>query len=67
MSKVIKAKYEGGVFKPLSKIEELKEGEVVVIRILGRDLADEVFGSIKVSREKVERVLREAEDEFGLY
>ncbi len=64
---IIRAKYERGVLRPLSKIKELRDGEIVIIKVLGKDIAEEVFGSIKVEREKVERVLREAEDEFSLY
>ncbi len=45
----------------------MRDGDVLVIKILGRDLAEEVFGSIKVDKERVEEVLREAEDEFGVY
>ncbi len=67
MSMIIRAKYERGVLRPLSKIKELRDGEVVIIKVLGKDIAEEAFDSIKVKREKIERVLREAEDEFGLY
>ncbi|MCE4608547.1 MAG: antitoxin family protein [Caldisphaeraceae archaeon] len=67
MSRIIRAKYERGVFKPLSKIEELKDGEVIIIKILGRDIAEKVFSSIKIDKEKVEEALREVEDEFSLY
>ncbi|MCE4607386.1 MAG: antitoxin family protein, partial [Caldisphaeraceae archaeon] len=64
-SVIIRARYEGGVLRPLDKIKKLRDGEVIIIKILGKDIAEEVFGSIKA--EKVERALREAEDEFGLY
>ncbi len=67
MSKVIRVKYEKGVLKPLGKIGELREGDVIVVKILGRDVAEEVFGSVKIDREKVKEVLREAEDELGVY
>ena len=67
LSVIIRARYEKGVLKPLSKIKELRDGEVIIIKILGKDIAEEVFGSIKVDREKVERALKEAEDEFGFY
>ena len=67
MSVIIRARYEGGVLRPLSEVKGLREGEVVVIRILRKDIAEEAFSSIKVGREKVERALREAEDEFSLY
>ncbi len=66
MSKVIRVKYEKGVLKPLGKLE-LRDGEIIVIRILGRDVAGEVFGSIRVNKSKVDEALREADDEFGLY
>jgi len=67
LSKVIRVRYERGVFKPLVKINELRDGEVILIKILSRNVAEEVFGSIKMSEEKVDEALREAEDEFGLY
>ena len=67
MSKVIRVKYEKGVLKPLGMIEELRDGDVIVVKILGKDIAEEVFGSIKIGKEKVEEVLREAEDELGMY
>ena len=67
MSKVIRVKYEKGVLKPLGMIEELRDGDIIVVKILGKDIADEVFGSIKIDKERVEEVLREAEDELGMY
>ena len=67
MSKVIRVKYEKGVLKPLGMIEELRDGDVIVVKILGKDIAEEVFGSIKVDKERVEEVLRKAEDELGMY
>ena len=67
MTVIIRAKYERGVLIPLSKIKELRDGEIVIIKILGKDIAEEVFGSIKVEKEKIDKALREAEDEFGLY
>ena len=68
LSKIIRVRYENGVLKPLGRIEELREGDVIVVRVLGKDIAEEVFGSIRINnREIVEQVLREAEDELGLY
>ncbi len=67
MSKVIRVRYEKGVLKPLSVIEDLRDGDVIIIKILGRDIAEDVFGSIKIDKEKVEEILREAEDELGMY
>ncbi len=67
MAKIVRVRYEKGVLKPLGRIEGLRDGEVVVVKVLGRDIAEEVFGSIKVDRERVEKVLKEAEDEFALH
>ena len=66
MSKVIRVRYEGGVLKPLDRIDA-REGEIFYVRILRRELAEEVFGSLRVDRRVLEAVLREAEDEFGIY
>lgn len=59
-------RYEGGVLKPLDRIDA-REGEIFYVRILRRELAEEVFGSLRVDRRVLEAVLREAEDEFGIY
>jgi len=67
MSKLIRVKYEKGVLRPLGRIEELRNGDIIVVKILGKDIAEEVFGSIKIDKKKVEEVLREAEDELGMY
>ncbi len=67
MAKIVRVRYEKGVLKPLGRIEGLRDGEVVVVKVLGRDIAEEVFGSIKVDRERVEKVLKEAEDKFALH
>ncbi|MET1159620.1 MAG: antitoxin family protein [Thermoprotei archaeon] len=66
MAKVIRVKYENGVLKPLEKLE-VSEGEVLLVKILRTELAEKVFGSIKVDKKTLERVLREVEDEFGIY
>jgi len=66
VSRVIKVKYEKGVLKPLERLE-LREGEVLLVKVLRRELAERVFGSIRVDREKLERVLKEVEDEIGVY
>jgi len=66
MVEVVKARYEGGVLKPLKQLN-LREGEVVFIKILRIDLAERVFGSIRVDKETLEKVLKEVEDEFGVY
>jgi len=59
-------RYERGVLKPLEKLD-LPEGEVLLVKLIEARLAEKVFGSIKVDKEVLERVLREAEDEFGIY
>ncbi len=66
MSKAIWVKYEKGVLKPLEELD-LPEGEVLLVKLIGTQLAEKVFGSIKVDKERLEHFLREAEDEFGVY
>ena len=66
VSKVIRVRYEDGVLKPLERLEA-REGEVLLVKIVGRELAEKVFGSIRVSRERLDQVLRGVEDELGIY
>ena len=66
MSKVIRVKYEKGLLKPLDPLE-VKEGEVLLVRVVDKSLAERVFGSIRIDKRRLEEVLREAEDEFGIY
>jgi len=66
LSKVIRVRYEKGVLKPLDRVDA-KEGEMLYIKILRRVLAEEVFGSIRVDKRVLGAIMREAEDEFGVY
>ncbi len=66
MQRVIRVRYENGVLKPLDKVDA-EEGEVLVVRVVRRDLAEKLYGSLRAGREEVERALREAEDELGVY
>jgi len=66
VSKVIRVKYERGLLKPLDPLE-VKEGEVLLVRVVDKSLAERVFGSIRIDKRRLEEVLREAEDEFGIY
>jgi len=66
VSKVIRVKYEKGLLKPLDPIE-VKEGEILLVRVVDKSLADRVFGSIRIDKRRLKEVLREAEDEFGIY
>lgn len=66
MSKVIRVRYENGVLKPLEKLDA-SEGEVLLVKVIRVELAEKAFGSIRVDRETLERILKEAEDEFGIY
>ncbi len=66
MSKIVKVRYEKGVLKPLEKLD-LPEGEVLLVKFIRTRIAEKVFGSIRVDRETLKHVLREAEDEFGVY
>jgi predicted DNA-binding antitoxin AbrB/MazE fold protein len=66
VSKVIRVKYEKGLLKPLDPLDA-KEGEILLVRVVDKNLADRVFGSIKIDKRKLEETLREAEDELGIY
>ena len=66
MARVVRAKYEDGVLKPLEKLD-LEEGEEVVVKVIRRGLAKKVFGSLKISFEELRRLIKESEDEFGVY
>ena len=66
LSKVIRVRYEKGVFKPLDRVDA-GEGEIFYVRILRRELAEEVFGSIRVDKRVLEAIMREAEGEFSIY
>lgn len=66
MQRVIRVRYEDGVLKPLDRIEA-REGEVLIVRIVDRGLAERLYGSLRVPREEVERVLREIEDELSVH
>jgi len=66
VSKVIRVKYEKGLLKPLDPLE-VKEGEILLVRVVDKSLAERVFGSIRIDKRRLEEVLREAEDEFGIY
>ena len=67
MPRVIEAVYENGVFKPLEKVK-LKEGERVKIKIENKEnkkeIISKVFGRIKIERDKLEKIIKEAEEEF---
>jgi predicted DNA-binding antitoxin AbrB/MazE fold protein len=66
VGKVIRVRYEKGVLKPLDRLE-VSEGEVLLIKVLRVELAERVFGSIKIDEKTLEKVMREAEDELGIY
>ena len=66
MSKVIRARYEKGVLKPLDKIE-LREGEELRIAILPREFP-ELLREVKAeAKEDVDKVLREARERWRLW
>jgi predicted DNA-binding antitoxin AbrB/MazE fold protein len=66
VGKVIRVRYEKGVLKPLDRLE-VSEGEVLLIKVLRVELAERVFGSIKIDEKTLENVMRKAEDELGIY
>jgi len=66
LSKVIRARYEKGVLKPLDKIE-LREGEELRIAILPREFP-ELLREVKAeAKEDVDKVLREARERWRLW
>jgi predicted DNA-binding antitoxin AbrB/MazE fold protein len=66
VGKVVRVRYEKGVLKPLDRLE-VSEGEVLLIKVLRVELAERVFGSIKIDEKTLENVMRKAEDELGIY
>jgi len=62
MSRVVKARYENGVLKPLESLE-LEEGEIVRVRIERslREKLKDIIGMLgKCDDEELERYLEEA-------
>ena len=63
MAKIIRARYENGVLKPLEKLD-LREGEEVRIIVLPKDFS-ELIEEIEVeAREDVNKVLREGRERW---
>ena len=68
MSKIVRARYEKGVFKPLEPVD-LEEGEEVQIVIRpSESIADKFYGIARkhrpdIKREELLEVLEEIEDE----
>ncbi len=64
MLRVVRARYEGGVLKPLEKLD-FREGEEVRIIILPRDFP-ELVKEVKVeARGDVDEVLREGRERWA--
>ncbi|MCS7386845.1 MAG: DUF104 domain-containing protein [archaeon GB-1867-005] len=63
MSKVIRAKFEKGVLKPLEEVE-LREGEEVRIIILPREFTKLVRESNIEAKRDVEKVLQEGRERW---
>jgi len=63
MSKVIRAKFEKGVLKPLEEVE-LREGEEVRITILPREFPQLVRESNIEAKRDIEKVLREGRERW---
>ena len=61
MAKVIRARYENGVLKPMEKLD-LKEGEEVRIVVLPKEFS-ELIEEIEIeAKEDVNKVLREGRE-----
>jgi len=63
MAKVIRARYENGVLKPMEKLD-LKEGEEVRIVVLPKEFS-ELIEEIEIeAKEDVNKVLREGRERW---
>jgi len=63
MAKVIRARYENGVLKPMEKLD-LKEGEEVRIVVLPKEFS-ELIEEIEIeAKEDVNKVLRESRERW---
>ena len=63
MAKVIRARYENGVLKPMEKLD-LKEGEEVRIVLLPKEFS-ELIEEIEIeAKEDVNKVLREGRERW---
>jgi len=63
MARVIRARFENGVLKPLEKLD-LREGEVVKIVVLPKDFPELVEEIEVEAREDMDRVLREGRERW---
>jgi len=63
MAKVIRAKYENGVLRPLERLD-LGEGEEVRILILPKEFPELVDEVGVEAREDIDRVLREGRERW---
>ena len=63
MARVIRARFENGVLKPLEKLD-LREGEVVKIVVLPKDFPELVEEIEVEAREDVGRVLRDGRERW---
>ena len=55
MAKTVRARYEGGVLKPLERLD-LREGEEVIIRIEGRETVQGLASLIESLRKETPKV-----------
>jgi len=63
MAKVIRARYENGVLKPMEKLD-LKEGEEVRIVVLPKEFS-ELIEEIEIeAKEDVDKILREGRERW---
>lgn len=68
MSKIVRAKYEKGVFKPLEPVDLEEDEEVQIIIRPSESIADKFYGIAKkrrpdIRREEFLEVLKEIENE----
>jgi len=63
MVRVVRARYERGVLRPLEKLD-LREGEEVRIIVLPKDFSELVEGIEVEAREDIDKVLREGRERW---
>jgi len=63
MARVVRARYERGVLRPLEKLD-LREGEEVRIVVLPKDFSELVEEIEVEAREDIDKVLREGRERW---
>ncbi len=59
----VEAVYENSVLKPKKKLN-IPEGSEVKVNIIPRKISERTFGVVKLSKEEIEVIIEEIEDEW---